>query len=557
MINAQGTYEAHSTEPGTALLLAAAPAGKGCLIDAATVLPALAAVPPSALTGTPSATVVELADPLDPQTVLTRIRTAAALPGPLHLYVTGQLHLDHRQRLLHFALARTTPATLRYTGLPWHWLTGELALRRPHTTTLVLDLVADAAAWQHVRDGGLGLGHGVRLYGRVAPPPPRRTLLTPAYLKAYADIWRAGERPAPAQLHEAAAMHAGPPGALFLAQDTQYPAAREATGTRQAPTERTSGERTSTQGTPAAPAQDRPAQTIPAQPAPGRSAPERPSTQATPATDRPAPAGPAHAPSPAPAPTQPASPRRESAPSPAATSAQPAPSLPAPTSGGSVPVPAAATRPAQPAPSLPAPTSGGPASVGSGAAPSPRSTPARPAPAVGRAAPAASAAAPGTAPAAPARPRPTSAQVPRSRPAAGGDPHPALLAAAQAGRHGEASAIAALWESEALRTYGAGSPQAIHWLEVRADLARLAQDPPRSCELWSAVAEARLARGEAGTSEDVEAAVDRAHHQWEQVADPARARAQAGALRALRRRVPGRRPGALDAIQRRLDALRA
>ncbi|MEU6387748.1 hypothetical protein [Streptomyces sp. NPDC046939] len=392
MINAQGIHEEHPTEPGTALLLAAAPAGKGCLIDAAAVLPALAAVPPSALTGTAAATVVELADPLDPQAVLTRIRTAAAQPGPLHLYVAGQLHLDHRQSLLHLALARTTPSTLRYTALPWHWLTGELALRRPHTTSVVVDLVTDAAAWQHVRTGGLGLGHGVRLYGRVAPPPPRRTVATPDYLKSYADIWRSGERPTRARLHEAVALHAGPPDALFLAQDTHYPA------------------------TPPAP-------------------------------------------------------------------------------------------PSTPAPAVPA-------------QPAPPSVPPQEAPAT-----------------------------------AGSDPHPALLAAAQAGRHSEAAAIAAMWESEALRTHGAGSPEAIHWLEVRADLARLAQDAPRSCELWTAVAQARLARGEARSDEDVEAAVDRAHHQWEQIAHPAAAKARATALAALRHQVPGRRPGALEAIQRRLDAL--
>ncbi|MFD0510159.1 hypothetical protein ACFQ0Q_05010 [Streptomyces aureus] len=148
------------TVTGTALLLAAAPANKSCLIDATSVLPALAAVPPSALTGTAAATVVELADPVDPQTVLTRIRTAAAAPGPLVLYVTGQLHLDHRQQLLHLALARTTPSTLRYTALPWHWLTGELALRRPDTTTVVLDLVADGDAWGQVRGGGSVWGPG-------------------------------------------------------------------------------------------------------------------------------------------------------------------------------------------------------------------------------------------------------------------------------------------------------------------------------------------------------------------------------------------------------------
>lgn len=465
VINAQGTHEEHPTEPGTALLLAAAPAGKGCLIDAAAVLPALAAVPPSALTGTAAATVVELADPLDPQAVLTRLRTAATLPGPLHLYIVGQLHLDHRQRLLHFALARTTPSTLRYTALPWHWLTGELALRRPHTTTVTVDLVADAAAWDHVRTGGLGLGHGVRLYGRVSPPPPRRTLAAPDYLKSYADIWRTGERPTRARLHEAIALHAGPPNALFLTQDQPAPPVA---------------------GTARQPAPDAPTPAAPA--GPGRSVPHPTGTAAPVRPGRSAPITPTPA-----APAQPASALPAQP-----TSAPPAqPTAPAPTPPAQAPTstPAAATHPAQ---------AGGPA-MG---------------PAM-----------------------------------AGGDPHPVLLAAAQAGRHGEAAAIAAMWESEALRAHGVGSPEAIHWLEVRADLARLAQDPPRSCELWTAVAQARLARGEAGGDEDVEAAVDRAHHQWEQIADPARAKDRAAALAALRRQVPGRRPGALEAIQRRLDAL--
>ncbi|MFD5119966.1 hypothetical protein [Streptomyces sp. NPDC058385] len=373
------------TVTGTALLLAAAPANKSCLIDATSVLPALAAVPPGALTGTAAASVVELADPVDPQTVLTRIRTAASAPGPLVLYVTGQLHLDHRQRLLHLALARTAPSTLRYTALPWHWLTGELALRRPGTTTVVLDLVADGDAWGQVRGGGFGVGPGVRLFGRVSPPPPRRSTAVPGYLKTYASIWRNGHRPPLAQLHAQAAGEAGPGDAVFLAVD------------------------------------------------------------------------------------------------------------------------------------------GGPGSV----------------------------------PVAPRSPVPAARQevAPAVEAGRDADPHPAILAAAQSGRHSEAAAIAAMWESTALRTHGAGSPEALHWLEVRADLARLAQDPGRSCELWMAAATARLARGEAVGAEDVEAAVDRAHHQWEQLGDPAQARVLAASLTRLRRAVPGRRPGALEAIGRRISAL--
>lgn len=391
---------------GTALLLAAAPVGKGRLIDAVGVLPALAAVPPGALTGTAAATLVELADPLDPQAVLTRLRAAVAAPGPLSLYIAGQLHLDHRQRLPHLALARTSPSTLRYTALPWHWIAGELKLRRPGTTTVVVDLVADDPTWLRLTTdrGLLALCHGVRVYGRVVPPAGRRTIGSPDYLKACATIWRSGARPPLAALHEQVVAQTGVqpaavPGTLLFAVDLP------------------------------------------------------------------------------PAPT----------PAPAST------------------------------PSVPA------------AAPTPTPAP---------------------------MPAPTSASVPAVPPArreTGTDPLPSILAAAASGRHGEAAAAAAAWEQHAHRTYGSGSPQAIHWLEVRADLARLARDPAASCRLWMVAAEARLARRQTLDDPEVEGAVDRAHHQWEQLRDAYTARALAPALIALRRRVPGRQRGALQVLQRRLE----
>src|SRR5919197_1711536 len=175
--------------PGTVLLLAASPAGKGCLVDAASVLPVLAAVPPAVLSGTDTANVVELADPLEPQAVLTRLRAAAGAPGPLTVFVTGQLQLDRRQRLPHLALARTTPATVRYTGLPWHWIREELRLRAVGSTTLFLDLHADAEAWEWLRANPLDSGRNNAVYGRVAPPPSsRRAVAVPAYMKAVATI---------------------------------------------------------------------------------------------------------------------------------------------------------------------------------------------------------------------------------------------------------------------------------------------------------------------------------------------------------------------------------
>ncbi|MET9972430.1 hypothetical protein ABZZ80_42770, partial [Streptomyces sp. NPDC006356] len=190
--------------PGTVLLLAAAPAGKSCLVDAASVLPVLAAVPPTVLSGTDTANVVELADPLEPQAVLTRLRAAAASPAPLTVFVTGQLHLDRRQHLPHLALARTTPSTVRYTGFPWHWFREELRLRAPGSTSLILDLHADPETWEWLGANPLDSGRNNVVYGRIAPPPSRRTVAGPAYMKAVATLLRSGHRPPLDQLHQQA-----------------------------------------------------------------------------------------------------------------------------------------------------------------------------------------------------------------------------------------------------------------------------------------------------------------------------------------------------------------
>ncbi|MFE9092843.1 hypothetical protein [Streptomyces sp. NPDC007264] len=393
--------------PGTVLLLAASPAGKGCLVDAASVLPVLAAVAPPVLSGTDTANVVELADPLEPQAVLTRLRAAAAAPGPLTVYVTGQLQLDRRQHLPHLALARTTPATVRYTGFPWSWVREELRLRPPGTTTVFADLHADPETWRHLHtiprapgsDRAVGAplldcGPSVALYGRLAPPPPRRALAAPAYMKALATILRSGHRPDPATLHHQTLTRvyaeAGPQGDVILAPAWAVP---------------------SPHGGPAAPQ------------------PSGPAALAT-------------------------------------------------------PVPSSAAAPAPP------------------------------------------------------------------------DPHAALTAAVQDGRHTEAAALAARWERAAAREHGAGSEEALHWMEVRADLAMLAGDAGHSCETWMAVAAARLSAGQDPGDPAVEAAVDRAHHQWGRMRDAARARALGPALAGLRERVPGRREGALMHVRRHLEELR-
>ncbi|MFF8278417.1 hypothetical protein ACF05T_20270 [Streptomyces lateritius] len=500
---------------GTAVLLAAAPAGRGRAVDATSVLPALAAVPPGALTGTPVATVVELADPLDPQTVLTRLRAAAATPGPLAVYLAGQLQLDRRQRLPHLALARSTPTTLRYTGLPWHWLAAELAVRRPGTTTVVADLVADAEAWEWLASapGLVSLGPGPLLYGRVAPAARRGGPATPEYLRAFASIWRTGARPPTALLHAEAAAQAGVDGVLLLSPDDGSvgrtpPAWSPTTAAGIAPLQTGSGS-----GVPA-PAVAGPAVAWGAD-APNSEAPALPS-------GFPAPTGTAAlaAPFGAVAPPAPAVPR-------------PAEGAPAP-GAAPVRVPVAASEPprgedgtgAVVAASGPAPAADGRSGGPSGVVVNPPSAGAERTAGQG------------------------ASTVPLPEP--GYDPHPAILAAARDGRHAEAVAVAVAWEQEALRRYGARSQEAVHWMEVRADLARLAGEPARSCELWLTAAQARLGLSQEPGDPDVEGAVDRAHHQWEQIKDPVRARELGPALVELRQRVPGRRAGALAALRRRM-----
>ncbi|MEV2192319.1 hypothetical protein AB0I02_15180 [Streptomyces phaeochromogenes] len=403
--------------PGTVLLLAASPTGKSCLVDAASVLPILAAVAPDVLSGTDTANVVELADPLEPQAVLTRLRAAATAPGPLTVFLTGQLQLDRRQRLPHLALARTTPATVRYTGFPWHWIREELRLRTPGSTTVLVDLHTDAETWQHLAGRPLTVGPGALLYGRVAPPPPRRAVASPTYMKAVATILRSGHRPPLAHLHQQA---------LTRSSGEDPEAARRDIVLAVDPTQPT-----------------RPAQPVhPAQP-----------------------------------PTHPV------------PGFQPAPHP--------VPAPVAV--------SVPAPAY----------------------------------------PMAPSSPPPPS------------DPHAEITAAVESGRHAEAAELAGRQEQEALRAHGPGADEVVHWMEVRADLAMFAGDAELSCRIWLAVADVRLAAGQEPGAPGVEAAVDRAHHQWGRIDDSARARELGPALAGLRLRVPGRRQGALDDVQRNLSRLQA
>ncbi|GAA3076080.1 hypothetical protein GCM10020000_71800 [Streptomyces olivoverticillatus] len=160
-----------------------------------------------------------------PQSVLAYLQDAVRVPGPLLVWVTGHLMIPTRRSTeLHLALRDSTPATVRYTGLPWQWLTRTL---REHAgpTLLLIDAEADAHSWPHVtaaaHDGRLA--EGLPLTGVVAPaaakPPAGGRPYTRAFLTALSvGHPTAGPTLDPALLHQLALAQAGLPEGILALQ---------------------------------------------------------------------------------------------------------------------------------------------------------------------------------------------------------------------------------------------------------------------------------------------------------------------------------------------------
>lgn len=167
-----------AARPGHGLLIASptGPDRRRGRVDAGAALPALAAVTPGVLLGTGSAggSVVQLAAPDEVAQVVAALRTAAAARGPALLYLAGVVLLDGRQGLPHLALGRSTARTVRWDGLPWHWLAAKLRARPAGAgpVTVVADLVAgDGAANTLAADPGLLDVSGAVVRGAVQPTP--------------------------------------------------------------------------------------------------------------------------------------------------------------------------------------------------------------------------------------------------------------------------------------------------------------------------------------------------------------------------------------------------
>ncbi|MFJ5677742.1 hypothetical protein [Streptomyces sp. NPDC093097] len=526
-------------------------------------LAALTAVPVSALLGsTLPADLVHLDGARDQNTMLIRLRTAAAATGPLLIYLAGQLTVDRKHHRLHLASAGSSAATTRYTALPWEWVHNELRRRRGATTVLV-DMAADKGSWAVLQELG-GLPEvNAEVYGVITPPGLAGTADgISVYTQHLIDVLRTQpERPSNARLHAlTAAAAAIPPGTLVLPNTPQLapPGAYDDTvETRpKAPIKRLfSGDRA---GRPAlrrrepepapAPQDFGP---FPPLPSDGTNQSVHPFVDDQPQppvmpnpfpvqTPQPMPLPPPPAPTPVPASAPltgpvPAGPEQGSAPT---AAPQQAPAV------NPYQVPAAQPTPlAQPAlPHQPTPA------APSAPAPEPVQSPA-PVPAV-EAAPASAmpAAAPG--PASPQQPSASALPALTSAP----DPRPLIWQAAQAGRHDQAAEMAESWEQQALQRFGYNSPQVSQWAEIRADLARIAGRWPLATQLWVAVARTRLGHQPPDSAEVLNAARG-AHYCWNQITDDDQAIETGPELINLLRQLPALDPRHVYTAQTRLQSL--
>ncbi|MEV5348965.1 hypothetical protein [Streptomyces achromogenes] len=492
----------HQQQRGHVLLIAgdSAVRRRTVQVEPSVNLAALAVIPVPVLLGSQvPADTTYLDGVRDINTLLTRLRTAAATSGPLLIYLSGRLTVDRRAQQLHLALPGTTTPTARYTALPLDWLGAELHNRPSGHTTVVFDVVADKGAWTLLQEyGTLPASPSADIFGVIAPPAFSAPSGLSPYTRAWIDQLRNNpDRPANSRLHALATAAAPlPPGSIVLPSTAEI------------------GQR---------PAQPRPPMTTVQRLLAGESG-------ILPRRRRPA------LPSPR---------RADEIPWDEAVGYNSLPSAAHHQRSEQTHHPARAPHPHHqvqeqaPPPSQPVVQ----------APPQPYAAPTRPAPAQ----PLATAA---SAPAVQAHvPRQTApVQQPSEAPRQEQDPRPYIHGLAQARRFGEAMNLAQAWETHALQTYGVHSPQATQWIEIRADLAKMSGNTLLATQLWIAAARTRLAHQAPDAPEVLDAARS-AHHCWEQITDPAAGRSTGVELINLIRQLPALDARHLPAAQRRLEYL--
>jgi hypothetical protein len=507
---------AEQQQRGHVLLIAGdiAASRRSVQVEPSANLASMSVVPVPVLLGSDAPTDTTYLDGArDQNALLTRLRTAAATPGPLLIYLSGRLTMDRRGQQLYLALPGTTSATTRYTALPWEWLGTELRHRPAGLTTVLFDLAADKGAWELVREyGTLPASPSAEAYGVIAPPGFVGDGGVSPYTRALIEQLRQHpERPSNAQMHAFTVAAAQlPPGAVVLPSTPeieQQPGPQHQTSSRRRFLPRRRQPETPA---PTAPAEEQwdeeralahylPSAThqrVSEPQAPGRAA-YHPQTPPGPVPQQAAPPAP---------PAQQPRPQPQAAPAPYVSPAQPAAS-PAP-------------RVHQTAPSAPTPVPQQPV-------PGQQPPVQQPAPV--------------------AQPQPVVAQQEQ-------DPRPYIAAAARAGKHREAMQMAVAWEQYALQTYGSSSPQATQWTEIRADLAKMSGNYLLATQLWIAAARTRLAHQSPDAVEVLDAARS-AHHCWERITDPGEGRAAGPELVNLLRQLPALDRRQLFAAQQRMEFL--
>ncbi|MFJ2833601.1 hypothetical protein ACIPC1_39690 [Streptomyces sp. NPDC087263] len=470
-------------------------------------LAALSVVPvPVLLNSTLPADLVHLDGVRDQNTLLLRLRTAAATPGPLLVYLSGRLTVDRKGHRFHLASTGTNASNTRYTALPWDWVDTELRHRPAGWTTLLLDLVADKGAWAELQELGTLPAVNADTYGTVSPPGFSGTDGVSPYTRQIVEqLRRNPDRPTAPRLHALTIAAVGiPPGALVLPATPQIEAYDDE---EEQPVPRppmSNLQRLLAGDTSVLPVPARRRRPEPQEVAPGLEALQ----------SAPAPAASYAYPSPSPVQVpQPPAPAERSAPAPVRQQ----PYVPLQTD----------VRPAQPSHQhrheqpqepvrAPHPT---PPPVAH-QTPVQQPTPVRP-----------------------------PVQVPQQQ-----DPRPHIWQTAQAGRHNEAAEMAAAWEQHTMQQFGPDSPQATQWAEIRADLARIASRWTFATQLWIAATHTRLAH-QAPDSTEVLNGARSAHYCWTQIKNSAEARDCGPELVNLLRQLPALDRRHLTSAQQRMEYL--
>ncbi|MFE5595734.1 hypothetical protein [Streptomyces sp. NPDC056549] len=210
--------QSNTAERGHVLLIAgdAARHRREVQLHPSANLAALSVLSPSTLIGSRIPTdVVYLDGVRDQNTLLVWLRAAAAVRGPVLIYLSGRLTTDHRSHQLHLATTSTSALNSRYTALPWEWIHNELRNRPPGRTTLLLDLVADKAAWTRLQ-GGLPPVNA-DTFGIISPPNrPGANGASPYTQNLVEQFQKNPERSSNAQLHALAVTAAAPSAEIFV-----------------------------------------------------------------------------------------------------------------------------------------------------------------------------------------------------------------------------------------------------------------------------------------------------------------------------------------------------